>query len=198
MNPIERATVLYFHRHRLSLPPHKALGWRTPDSQQIRFAVLSEIGDCSGCSVLDVGCGHGDLKPFLDTRYAGIRYLGIDQQPEFLETARQRYAQQADTAFVQADITHAEFPEVDYVFASGALSYRSSERLYPQAVIAAMWRASRRGLAFNLLDAEVFAADEVLCGQHPQTVLDYCRGLHGSAELRQGYLPDDFTIFMRR
>ena len=198
MNLIERATVMRFHRDRLQQSPTKAQGWRCEDSQQKRFEILCRIGDLAGCKLLDLGCGYGDLKPFIDRRFRNVSYLGVDHLPEFVDEARRRHGERADAGFVCADFLNAILPQADYVFASGALGYRSRNQLHPFRMIGQMWQACTRGVAFNLLDARTFEADEVLCGQYPDAILDYCRQLDPQADLITGYLPDDFTIFLRR
>ncbi|GLQ87802.1 class I SAM-dependent methyltransferase [Dyella flagellata] len=198
MDLFEKAAVLQYHRRRIGDPERCALGWRSPDSQRLRFEVMCRVGDMSGCKVLDLGCGYGDLKAFLDTQFTELAYLGVDHMPEFIEEACRRYGHLPRTGFVQADILNAVLPEVDYVLASGALSYRSSNALYPYNLIRQMWEAATRGLAFNLLDANVFEATPVLCGQDPGEILAFCRTLDPAAELVTGYVADDFTILMRR
>jgi SAM-dependent methyltransferase len=198
MDLFEKAAILQYHRRRIGDPGRCALGWRSADSQRLRFDVLCRVGDMSGCKVLDLGCGHGDLKRFLDQRFADVAYLGVDHMPEFIDEARRRHGHLPHTGFVQADMLNAVFPEVDYVLASGALSYRSRNALYPYNAIRQMWEAATRGLAFNLLDANVFEANHVLCGQDPDAILAFCRTLDPAAELVTGYVADDFTILMRR
>jgi len=51
-------------------------------------------------SVLDVGCGAGDLLAYLD---ADTRYIGVDISATAIDAARQRYAGRADTSFHVAD-----------------------------------------------------------------------------------------------
>jgi SAM-dependent methyltransferase len=198
MDLLEKATVLQYHRRRIGEPDVRALGWRSVDSQRLRFDVLCRIGDLSGRKVMDLGCGYGDLKPFLDQRFADVAYLGIDHMPEFIDEARRRHGHLPRTGFVQADILNAVFPEVDYVLASGAMCYRSRNALYPYNLIRQMWDAAQCGIAFNLLDANVFVASDVLGGQHPEEILAFCRTLNPAAELVTGYLADDFTLLMRR
>lgn len=198
MDLLEKAAILQYHRRRIGDPERCALGWRTPDSQRLRFEALCHIGDMSGCKVLDLGCGYGDLKPFLDQRFTDVAYLGIDHMPEFIDEARRRHGHLPRTGFVQADILNVVLPQVDYVLASGAMSYRSRNALYPYNLIRQMWEAATRGIAFNLLDANVFEATHVLCGQEPQTILAFCRTLDPAAELMTDYVADDFTILMRR
>ena len=82
MNLIERATILHFHRHRIATygpDAVEALGWRGYQSQRVRFEVMARAANFNGCSVLDLGCGTGDLLAFLRERSVGLRYLGVDQ-----------------------------------------------------------------------------------------------------------------------
>ena len=39
----------------------RALNWRSAELQHRRFAVLAQVGELKSASVLDVGCGMGDL-----------------------------------------------------------------------------------------------------------------------------------------
>jgi SAM-dependent methyltransferase len=198
MDLFEKAAVLQYHRRLVGAPGLGALGWRSAESQSLRFDVLCRVGDLSGSKVLDLGCGYGDFKPFLDQRFAHFAYLGVDHMAEFIDEARYRYGHLPSTGFVQADMLRAVFPEVDYVFASGAMSYRSRNALYPYNLIRQMWETARRGIAFNLLDANVFVPTHVLSGQDPEAILAFCRTLDPAAEIVTGYLADDFTILMRR
>jgi 2-polyprenyl-3-methyl-5-hydroxy-6-metoxy-1,4-benzoquinol methylase len=52
--------------------PTKALGFRAPENQIIRFETFSRWGDMSGLTVMDLGCGYGDLKGFLDQHYVSV------------------------------------------------------------------------------------------------------------------------------
>lgn len=91
MNLIDRATVIHFHRHRIAefgADSVRALGWVSEASQTSRFEAIAQAADFNDSSVLDLGCGTGDLKAFLDLRFAGVSYLGIEQVPEFVALAR--------------------------------------------------------------------------------------------------------------
>jgi trans-aconitate methyltransferase len=201
MNPIERATVLHYHRHRLAAhggEAPEALGWRHAESQRLRFQVIAQAADFNGCSVLDLGCGTGDLKAFLDERFSGLRYLGIDQQPEFIEAARARFAAQPDTAFALAHFDTAPLPPADVVVASGALGYRCADPHWIFNVVARMVAAAEQVLVFNLLDAAVFPAHPLLVGHDVDEVAAFCRKLALRVDVVRGYLEDDATLAVRR
>ncbi|MCA2999585.1 MAG: class I SAM-dependent methyltransferase [Rhodocyclaceae bacterium] len=201
MNLIEKATVIEYHRHRSEKFPRgnvESLGWRSEESQRRRFEVLGGIGELNGSSVLDIGCGHGDFKGFLDRLASGFTYVGVDNVPEFIGVAQERYGRLANTHFFNADFSTATFPEVDFVVASGALSYRSAVPDFQLAMIEKMFRVARKSLAFNMLRADRFPPHPLLIGHDPEKVLAYCMSLTTHVRMIKDYLPDDFTIFVNR
>ncbi|MBI3712162.1 MAG: class I SAM-dependent methyltransferase [Burkholderiales bacterium] len=198
MNLLEKATVLAFHRDRLQGNRLHALGYRANESQERRFQALLHWGEMSGCSVLDLGCGYGDLRPFLDQHYRDFIYLGVDFLKEFIDAAQQRYGHLPHTQFFQSDFLTAGLPEVDVVIACGSLNYRTSNSLHPWQTISRMWEVAQRGVVFNLLDAAYFESDEVLCAYEQDEVLQFCRQLDPHTRIVAGYLPDDFTVLMHK
>lgn len=198
MNLLEKATVLAFHRDRLQGDRLHALGYRANESQERRFQALLHWGEMSGCSVLDLGCGYGDLRPFLDQHYRDFIYLGVDFLAEFIDAAQLRYGHMPRTQFFQSDFLTAGLPEVDVVIACGSLNYRSSNSLHPWQTISRMWEVAQRGVVFNLLDAAHFESDEVLCAYGHDEVLQFCRQLDPATQIVRGYLPDDFTVLMHK
>lgn len=201
MNLIEKTTIIYYHRHRIGAFGEGtvgALGWRGEESQLKRFEALTSVGDLNGASLLDIGCGYGHLKGFLDERFDGFSYIGIDQMPEFINGAIALYDQKPGSYFCLADFTSAELPRVDYIFASGALGYRCEAKDFHLSMIGKMFEAADKALAFNMLDAAIFPRHELLTGHDPEEVLAFCRTLTPEVRLVRGYLEDDFTVFMYR
>ena len=81
MNLVERATIIHFHRRRIArhgCEAVEALGWRNAQSQQQHFEVIAAAADFDRCFVFDIGCGGGDLAPFLDQRFRDMDYIGIN------------------------------------------------------------------------------------------------------------------------
>ncbi len=199
MSLFEKATIIYYHRCRIKVfagGTVRALGWLNSDSQSKRFAALAQVGDLNGCSLFDIGCGHGDLKGYLDERFHGFSYIGIDQMPEFIAEARCLYGQRPNCYFCLADFTTQELPRTDYVFASGVLSYRSAEKDCYFSMIGKMFDAANKALAFNMLDAEKFPHHELLIGHDSGKILAFCKTLSSDVKLIKGYLEDDFTVWM--
>jgi len=201
MDLIEKATVMHYHRHRIAECRHgsiESLGWRSATSQLARYEVLAKVGDLNGVSILDIGCGHGDLKAFLDLHYSDFDYIGIDQMPEFITEARIRYDGDSRAVFYQTDFSTAELPQVDVVIASGALGYRCKNDHFYTDMICKLYNSARIALAFNMLDKSIFPQHDLLIGHDRDEILALCRALSPRVECLNGYLEDDFTVFMYR
>ena len=201
MDAIERATIQHFHRHRTlayGSGSVEALGWREAGSQRTRFEIIAGCADFNDSSVLDIGCGTGDLKAFLDQQFKNLRYLGIDQMPEFIELASQRYADQPDTAFVLGAFDTLALPRADHVVASGAFGYRSADPCWLFNAIAKLYAAAERLLVFNVLDAAQFPEHPLLVGRDVAEIEAFCRKLALEVEVVRGYAIDDATLVLRR
>ncbi len=201
MDLLEKATVMHYHRHRITefqAGTVEALGWRGTQSQLDRYRVLVNVGDLNGASILDVGCGYGDLKAFLDQYFSDFDYIGIDQMPEFVAEARARYGHCTRTTFYQTDFSTAKLPQVDYVIASGALGYRCKNECFYTDMIAKLYDSAKVAFAFNMLDKKTFPLHDLLVGHDRDEIIALCRALSPSVEWFDGYLHDDFTVFMVR
>jgi len=199
MDTIEKARIHYYHDHCLQKEePAQHLGWTSIQAQLNRFEALCAFKDLSGKVLLDVGCGTGDLKPFLDKHYTNFTYLGIDLIPTFIEKARNRFAGVENTFFMQADFITDGLPEVDYIIASGALSYQTTDLLFHYAAIVKLFSRAKKSLSFNLLDAATTTASPWLKAYDKDEVITFCKRLTIHTALITGYEDDDFTIIMNK
>jgi SAM-dependent methyltransferase len=199
MNLIERATTIHYHRHRIAqfgLGNVRALGWVSEASQTSRFEAIAQAADFNHSSVLDLGCGTGDLKAFLDARFAGVSYLGIDQVPEFVAQARARYAGDPHASFELGDFGSMIFPRVEHVVACGSLSYRSSNPNHVYGAVARMFACAAQTVVFSVLDAAHFPEHPLLVGHPVDEVMAFCQKLSPRVSLVRGALPEAVTIVM--
>src|SRR5476651_2597637 len=115
MNIVDKAIMNNYHEMRVKdfgAGTPEALGWLDKTSQSLRFFMLADIGDMNNRSVLDVGCGYGDLRGFLGTQYPFLHYTGIDQSESFLTLAAQRY-NLPNTTFLLGDFVNTDLPPAD-------------------------------------------------------------------------------------
>lgn len=173
----------------------RAQGWRSFDGQRARFDVLCQIANLSGHSVLDAGCGHADLFPFLTKRFSSLTYYGCEQIPDLLDVAIQRYRRASQVTLLPGDFLADTVPMTDFVLASGSLNYRHSDARFIYKAIETLFDNCRIGLGFNLLSGGVEAGN-LLQTYDPEEISSFCERLAKSVTLRTGYWPDDFTLFL--
>lgn len=191
-------------RHSDSLLRHgysaNALYWSNSEIQTLRFRVLSEIGIEEGASVLDVGCGFGDLAAYLQQRGLTVNYLGVDLSPHLIDKGREIHP---GLDLRQGDLFDLDPPPrgYDYVLLSGALNEPlQDDGAYARRVIERMYETCSRGVAFNLLDRrnEWVARRFDLQSFNPDEIITFCQTLGARCQLRDDYLDNDFTVYLHR
>ncbi|MGZ8551463.1 MAG: class I SAM-dependent methyltransferase [Chitinophagaceae bacterium] len=198
MNLPDTACIFRFHKkltEKHGIGTLGSLGWKKAEGQQARFKILSGIANLNNFSVLDAGCGHGDLREFLGRVYPDVQYYGLEQIPAILNVAVSRYGHLANTRFYQGDFSTSSLPEVHYILACGALSYRSSDSLFVLKMIEKLFSCCRLGFGFNLLSKTDFD-DGLLTAYSPDYIKTFCLTLTNRIILHKDYYEDDFTIFM--
>lgn len=201
MNIIEKLQVKHFHssRQKRRKDNHAgAQGWTSREAQHARFEAIASSLDFNDMSVLDVGCGMGDFNDFLDRRFRWFDYIGVDQQQEFIETAKRRYEGRRNTWFHLADFTRCQMPEVDVVVASGTFSYRCDNQNYYMEMVRHLYASANRAFIFNMLDRVFFESGPMIVSHHRGRIYEQCRELCSETVLKTSYLENDFTIVMSK
>ncbi len=207
--PAERLIKHYQAQLQAYGPTHQAVQWSSVDAQQRRFRVLSAVVEPHD-TVVDVGCGVGDLLTFLRGN-AGFRgnYLGLDFVPEFIAHCRKRYADDEGAEFRTFNLWSDPFPAgYDCFLTSGTFNNRVSEAedhlTWMRLAIASMFASARKVAAFNSLSSHVDRLESNLFYTRPEEMLEWCaRHLTRRFTLRHDYnippqlgLPIDYTMFL--
>jgi ubiquinone/menaquinone biosynthesis C-methylase UbiE len=173
----------------------KTLDWHNKHNQLERFETLTIIGDLNNCTILDFGCGLGDLYGFLKGRYSNFKYLGIDLVPELINEAQKKYP---DGEFKVANISEIK-QKFDYIFASGSLSYAvEGGREFYYAVIRKMYEFCNKGVGFNMLDGHEYKSDETYQTYYSEYVLEYCKSFANKVRIVTQYELGDFTVLLEK
>ena len=87
--------------------------------QNERFSLLTQFIKKENFSVLDFGCGFGDLRKHLMSKFDNFDYLGVDIVEEFIIENRKEDEKSFILIESEKDIPNKKF---DYICISGALS----------------------------------------------------------------------------
>ena len=193
----QQIVIDFFRQHvRLFGNDWRSLGWQSRRTQYRRFAVLTEIGPLEHTRVLDVGCGLGDLYGYLQKQRIPVVYTGYDLLPDMIEHSRQRYPRER---FEIRDVLQEWGEECfDYILSSGAFNVNFGDNIRAvQQVLEAMLGHCSQGIAINFIKWSAGASsDPIFHYYDPQEMLALCQPLVPRVRLRQGYLPNDFTLYL--
>jgi SAM-dependent methyltransferase len=173
----------------------KALLWWDYRSMAIRFRELVKDVPLDGRSVLDAGCGMGDLLPYLYAKSTSFRYLGVDKNPGFIEIAKKRYE---GHNFKIGDPFNKKLGDFDVVLSSGVMNGNHDNWLdNRKRMIRALYEHAGQTLAFNMAGGlKPIPNDSLIAYADAQEIFEYCKTLSSRVILRTEYLQKDFTIVM--
>lgn len=169
------------------------------DQQLRRFEALRALGRFDGRSILDIGCGNGELYRYL--RACGERplYTGLDANAELVAEGRARFRDDQSCRFESGDAARFQ-PSTPYDFvivsaplepaAGGSALLDSLTRLFSWCTLgAAASFVSARGPA-----RAGAAAPRV----DPAAAVKAALRLTPAVRLAHDYLPGDFTLYLYR
>lgn len=201
MKPSERQHVVDRYAERLGRlgPVVQALGWRDEEQQDLRFQVMVEgLRELDGASVLDIGCGFGDLYRYLKAGGHDVRYTGCDLSSDVLDVARARHP---GVTFEVRDVLERPYPtrSFDYVCMSGIFNHCLSDNDgFLHRMLAVSFESCAKGVAANMTTDYVDYQDAHLHYFNPEAVFCYGRTLTRRVALRHDYPLYEFTVFLYR
>jgi SAM-dependent methyltransferase len=173
----------------------RTLGW-TKGRQNVRFAAaLDRIGSSFG-SILDVGCGFGDLFSFLRDRGWTGDYLGIDIVPELIAEGRARFGP-LGAKFECADITAGDFEaQAEVAVAIGIFNHRlrQDNLHFIQDTLSAMWKRTTLAISADFLSTAADQPRDDLYYADPADIMRLGLGWSRRVVLNHGYMPFEFNL----
>lgn len=171
------------------------VNWASETSQRARFAVLADHVALEGRSLLDLGCGLGDLWAYLVERRIPVRYTGIDILERMVEAARRAHPQ---ARFRCADVfaPHYEPPETfDVVFCSGLFNLDlGNNTVFLARGLKRMAELSHGVVVCCLLHFRAAHDQRRYFHYDPAEVTGRLEAMGFGPRLIEGYLPNDFTV----
>jgi SAM-dependent methyltransferase len=136
-----------------------ALGW-DKGKQNIRFEVLTSFFDFENKSVLDLGCGFGDLNRYIRENITrNYSYTGIDMVPEFISMALELKASDDESEFILGNfMTEKIKKRFDIVLGSGIFNHKftnSNNYEFIRNAFLKSYDYADEGVAFDFLTSKV-------------------------------------------
>ena len=183
----------------------KGVDWNSNYSQEHRFAQLCKVinNNQGSFSILDYGCGYGQLYNYLNQFFESYDYYGYDISNEMIKKAKV-YLNDKIGSFHFSTEKPAE-PK-DYVIASGIFNVKlnqSAERGYEYRshIIEKINEYNTKGFSFNMLTkySDKNYIKDYLHYADPLFWFDYCKqNFSRNVALLHDYDLYEFTIIVRK
>jgi len=176
----------------------KALKWASKRAAEQRYEQIVADIDFEGKSILDVGCGFGDIIPYISAKTKKFEYLGIDITPEFIREAKKLYF---GHKFMVGNYFAKPLKEnFDVIVCSGALNANVKDNLdFRKKAIKTMFKHVKEVFVFNMVGRypqPKTSSKSNVWFANPLEILEYCLSLTKKVILRYHYHSRDFTIVM--
>lgn len=198
MDPYSKEQLLSFYNMHLKKfgDRPEALRW-TPQGQLRRYYSFLDIAtDLNNSSVLDYGCGTGDVYRFLQRRGINVRYTGVDINKNFIEIAKNKYP---ECDFKVMDIDESSLEGFfDYVFICGVFNLRVpgvADDL--KNALLRLFKQCNKALILNALSSHTPIKDPELNYTSPEEMIAFSiKHLSPAVALRHDRIQHDFTLFV--
>jgi len=158
----------------------RGVDWNSSESQELRFRQLLRVReDEETCSLVDYGCGYGELAHLLVAQGEPVDYRGFDVSERMIDLA---CVHNPDPAVCRFTHRLSDVEQADYLVASGVFNLRldvdeATWEAYVLETLDTLAGLGRRGFAFNLLtswsDADRMRPD--LFYADPAKFFDHCK-----------------------
>lgn len=180
------------------------MDWNSKESQYTRFEQLCKVVNPSATfSLIDYGCGTGELVNYLSQSFADFNYTGYDVSKEMINTGLAAHKANTNVAFT----TKSPAAPADYLIASGIFNVKldlaNNEDWLEHILetLRTMNTLSTKGFSFNALtkysDKEYMK--DYLFYADPLFLFDYCKqNFSRNIALLHDYDLYEFTVLIRK
>jgi len=196
LTDLEKYYHQQLHQHEA---PEKRVGWKTIESQRVRFEALTWVAPMKRAKILDVGCGLGAFWGYLKEQEVPVKYTGIDLFPNVIQEAKKIYP---DARFEARNLLARPYParSFDYSFLSGVFNVKVQDNwIYMKALLKQVLKQTKKAVAFNALNADSGLKESNRFLVTPKEIVTFGRSLGVKrAHLLDHYHHLDLTLFLYR
>ena len=166
-------------------------------AQRMRFEAFVLSHELSGASILDVGCGVGDLYGHLADRGISCDYTGVDLSAEMIARAAEKYpAARFEAADVLAWPDAARF-DYTVAFAIHNVKIEGGRELL-ERLTRKQFVLCRRATHLSLLTDRYQGFAPHIQPWRAEEILTLALSISPWVTLRHDYLPNDFSVTLYR
>lgn len=161
----------------------------------MRFKALTSIGVKPHDSVIDLGCGFGDLYKYLSKQACDCQYVGIDINERLLATAKEL---NSEVEFHCLDILKDSHSlSSDWVIASGIFNARlrnEGHLEYVRDMMLSMFTICKKGISVDFMTTNVDYMNIKAFHLDPADAIKLGNELSSRINLKMDYLKYEFNL----
>jgi ubiquinone/menaquinone biosynthesis C-methylase UbiE len=176
-------------------PTTNALQWYSKFTQEERYKIICNQINETNVSILDVGCGCGDLYDYIKTNKYPFNYTGIDISANMIISAQKAYPSGHFKCLNLNEICINN--SFDYIVASGIFNLRMKNHLNTMiTAINTMLNHTKKSVIVNFLSHKVtkWSKSNEFVYTNPHEILPYFT--NSQNQIIDKYLPNDITLIL--
>jgi len=131
----------------------QGLAWPNETDMNLRYRIMCELMRDGEGSLLDLGCGTGNLKSFVEAHYPKVKYTGADISSVFISHCREKYP---DSEWLQINLIKDDIDQYDYIIMNGIFTVKDSLTQvkmlnFFKLLTSRAFSFARKGIAFNVM-----------------------------------------------
>lgn len=200
MSHMEKIKKYYEDNNIEGYPDYYILGWESEAAQELRFKQLVGNIDLNGKTILDVGCGTGNLLEYISRQFKDFNYTGIDVLPHMIQRAGEK---KLNGRFVCMDLFKSNpygNKTFDVIFSSGIFNLNlGNNQEFLMDAVDIFQSLAREAISFNLLWDKSTDKDVKYFYFSPEEVQDILSSKYSDiwqVSIVKGYLHNDFTVHL--
>ena len=176
------------------------LDWENRDAQYKRFSAMTDNVDIEGKSLLDIGCGCGDLYLYLKELQIGVDYTGVDILEKMIDRAKECCPQ---AVFRCADIFSGSFSagavfgrdSFNITYASGIFNLNDGgNEEFLKTAVPVMAELADWAFVFNMLNPASPDPDPDYFYYPPEEATALASEWASEIRIIDDYLANDYTL----
>ena len=174
----------------------KTLGWNKK-RHNLRYYILLSQWDLNEKSVLDFGCGFGDMYAYLKNNGINANYYGTDINENLITKGKEIYPEA--NLFHSDALSNGLSRDYDYIFSSGVHNFKFADNWsYIQNTFEFFNKYSKLGFATNFISDKVDFREDDIYYSNPGMVIELAYKYSNKIVLRNDYMPFEFTVFISK
>ncbi|MEI6420827.1 MAG: class I SAM-dependent methyltransferase [Lentisphaerota bacterium] len=173
----------------------ETLGWGK-HRHWLRYHILLDYWSFQDSdTLLDFGCGFGDMHTYCKSKKLTVSYTGMDINPDLIDTGKKVFP---DVKLICRDsINDGLDQDYDYIVSSGVHSLKLNDSPgFIKATFELFNQHAQKGFAINFMSSRVDYQDEHLYYADPPEILALALKFSNRVLLKHDYMPYEFTIFV--